>query len=257
VDQLASELQRLVREGQRPRKLIYIVPVFHNPTGVTMSLERRKTLIQLAVEHQTFIVEDSPYRKVRFEGHSLPSLKALDGDDLVFQVGTFSKLMAPGLRVGWVAASPLLVAGLSQLKSDGGSCPLTQRIIVDFCTSGRLTTHTERVRATYRGNRDRMLAAVRSLLPEVSVEVPQGGYYLWLGFPPETDGDALARCAGEAGVTVLAGSKFFARPEVGPPKHYIRAAFSHATPEEIDQGVQRLASAFRTLAGGVAIEAGR
>jgi 2-aminoadipate transaminase len=257
TDELATVLGRL-RQGGRPLpKLIYNVPDFHNPTGVTMSLERRKALIDLATEHGIFIVEDSPYRRVRFEGRSLPSLKALDPGELVFQVGTFSKLMAPGLRVGWVATTPGLIARMTQLKSDGGSCPLTQRLIVEFCTAGRLAAHTERVQQVYRTHRDRMVAALRRELPEVSMDVPEGGYYLWLTLPSEVDGDELTRLASEAGVTVLAGSKFFACPDAGHPRNHIRSAFSHATPDEIDEGVQRLASAFRALAARSVVTAGR
>lgn len=247
VSELASLLDRLVREGKQLPKFIYNVPDFHNPTSVTMSLARRQALVDLAVKHQIFVVEDSPYRKVRFEGQSLPSVKALDHHDLVFYVGTFSKLMAPGLRVGWIASSPALIARLIQLKSDGGSCPLTQRTIIEFCRGGRLPEHIARVQATYGANRDRMVAAIRRELPEAAFTVPDGGYYLWLTLPAGISGDALTKRAGELGVTVIAGSKFFARSDVGHPSNHIRVAYSHGTMEEIDEGIRRLAAAFRSL----------
>jgi 2-aminoadipate transaminase len=140
-----------------------------------------------------------------------------------------------------------------QLKSDGGSCPLTQRMIVEFIGAGRLTTHIAEVQATYRANRDRMVASLRAELPDVTTDVPEGGYYLWLTLPHGVDGDALARCAGEAGVTVLPGSKFFARPDAGHPRNHLRVAYSHASPSEIDEGVRRLASAYAVVAGRPAI----
>src|SRR5687767_1204193 len=177
VDELATVLAERDREGLAAPKFIYNVPDFHNPTGVTMSLERREALIALASERGIHIVEDSPYRKVRFEGRSIPPLKALDPDDTVFYVGTFSKLMAPGLRVGWTVASAAMIARMIQLKSDGGSCPLTQRIITEFLAGGRLQPHIERVQTTYRQNRDAMVAALRRDLPDASFEVPEGGYY--------------------------------------------------------------------------------
>ena len=249
VAELVTVLELRDRLGLRPPKFIYNVPDFHNPTGLTMSLERRRALIEVAAARGIHIVEDSPYRKVRFEGQTVPSLKALDSGNTVFYVGTFSKLMAPGLRVGWVAASPDMIARMIQLKSDGGSCPLTQRIIVEFLSGGRLESHIARVQSTYRENRDAMVAALRRELPEVRFEIPSGGYYVWLTLPDDVDGDVLARRAGDAGVTVLAGSRFFAPGDAEHPKNHLRVAYSHAVPDEIDDGIRRLATAFRTLTG--------
>jgi len=249
VNELATILAHRERDGLKQPKFIYNVPDFHNPTGVTMPLERRKALIQLATERGIRIIEDSPYRKVRFEGESIPSLKALDSTDIVFYVGTFSKLMAPGLRVGWTVASADMIARMIQLKSDGGSCPLTQRIITEFLTGGRLPAHIERVQQTYRENRDAMVAALRRELPDATFEIPEGGYYVWLTLPDDADGDAIARSANEGGVTVLPGSKFFASSDVPHPKNHLRVAYSHATPDEIDDGIRRLAAAARATAG--------
>lgn len=256
VAELSSVLARMASEGRAMPKLIYNVPDFHNPAGVSMSVARRRALLELARRHGIVIVEDSPYRKVRFEGESVPPLKALDTEGQVFLVGTFSKLMAPGLRVGWVAAPPAVIARLIQLKSDGGSCPLTQRMIVDFCRSGALDAHTARVQSTYRSHRDRMAAAMRRELPDASFDVPAGGYYLWLELPPNADGDEVARLARDAGVIVLAGSKFFARGDVAHPKNFVRVAFSHATAEEIDEGVRRLAAAYAAATSATAAMAG-
>ena len=249
VSELATILAQRERDGLKQPKFIYNVPDFHNPTGVTMPLERRKALIQLATERGIRIIEDSPYRKVRFEGESIPSLKALDSTDIVFYVGTFSKLMAPGLRVGWTVASADMIARMIQLKSDGGSCPLTQRIITEFLTGGRLPAHIERVQQTYRENRDAMVAALRRELPDATFEIPEGGYYVWLTLPDDADGDAIARSANEGGVTVLPGSKFFASSDVPHPKNHLRVAYSHATPDEIVDGIRRLAAAARAAAG--------
>jgi 2-aminoadipate transaminase len=247
VDELSRVLAQRERDGQRAPKFIYNVPDFHNPTGVTMSLERREALVQLAVDRGIHIIEDSPYRRVRFEGASIPSLKALDKSDAVFYVGTFSKLMAPGLRVGWAIASPEMIARMIQLKSDGGSCPLTQRIITEFLSGGRLASHIDRVQRTYRQNRDAMVAALERELPDASFIIPQGGYYVWVTLPDGVDGDRLARLASDEGVTVLAGSKFFASPDTSHPKNHLRIAYSHATPDEVVEGIRRLAAAYRAL----------
>jgi 2-aminoadipate transaminase len=250
VDALSRMLATRDHEGLPQPKFIYNVPDFHNPTGVTMSLERRKALIELASNRGIHIVEDSPYRKVRFEGTGLPSLKALDDTDTVFYVGTFSKLMAPGLRVGWTVASTEMIARMIQLKSDGGTCPLTQRIITEFLGGGRLPAHIDRVQATYRANRDAMVAAVRRELPDATFEVPHGGYYVWLTLPDDVDGDRVARAAIEAGVTVLPGSKFFASHDTPYPRNHLRVAYSHATTDEVDDGIRRLATAYRSVTAG-------
>ena len=247
VDALATVLDRAAAAGRAP-KFIYNVPDFHNPTGVTMPFERRRALVELARRYGVLLVEDSPYRKVRFEGDSVPSLKSLDAEgSAVIQLGTFSKLLAPGLRVGWAAGAPDLLARMAQLKTDAGSCPLTQRVILEFCRAGRLDAHTTRVQETYRAHRDRMVRAFERQLPEVSFQTPNGGYYLWLSLPPGVDGDALARRAADAGVIVIAGSRFFANGGGDQRGRFIRVAFSHAGLDEIDEGVRRLAAAYHSL----------
>jgi 2-aminoadipate transaminase len=247
VGELAALLAQLARERRPMPKFIYNVSDFHNPTGLTTSLERRRALIQLAIRHQILIIDDSPYRSVRFEGTPIPPMKALDAEDCVIHLGTFSKLLAPGLRVGWAAGSPALLARMAQLKTDAGSCPLTQRVIFDFCAAGRLGEHIARVQDTYRSHRDRMVTAFRREMPEVTFDVPHGGYYLWLTLAPGVDGDELVQRAGEAGVTIIAGSKFFARTDAEHPRNLARVAFSHASIDEIDEGVRRMARAYAPL----------
>ena len=248
VADLGRNLEQLNAEGQPPPKFIYNVPDFHNPTGVTMSLERRRRLLEFADRYGIFVVEDSPYRRVRFEGTSVPPLVALDPTGRVLHVGTFAKLMAPGLRIGWVTGAPDLIARMIQLKSDGGSCPLTQRLIIEFLAAGKLPDHIRRVEGAYGANRDHMVRALRRELPEVTFAIPEGGYYLWVAFPSATDADGLARKASEGGVTTIPGSRFFARADVGHPRHFLRLAYSHATADEIDEGIRRLAAAYAPMA---------
>jgi 2-aminoadipate transaminase len=253
VDALAELLARRRQGGMAPPKFIYDVPDFHNPTGVTMSGRRRETLLDLATALEIPIVEDSPYRMLRFEGESEPSLKALDRANIVLGLGTFSKLLAPGLRIGWISAAPSMLARMARLKSDGGTSPLAQRIVLEFFKAGGLAKQIERARATYMLHRDRMVAALRRELPEAAFAVPLGGYYLWLRFPEGADTNVLAQRAHEAGVSVIAGDAFFAAdgPKSvkgrGIPKRYLRLAYSHATPQEIDDGVRILAATYRAM----------
>lgn len=250
VSELEETLARRQSEGRPMPKLIYNVPDYHNPAGVTMSKARREALVHTADAHGMYIIEDSPYRRVRFEGEQEPMVKGFDHGDTVFVLGTFSKLVAPGLRIGWIVTSPEMVSRLAQLKSDLGSCPLTQRIIVEFCRGGHLGTHSKRVQDTYRTHRDAMIAALARELPEVSFSKPHGGYYLWVTLPQHIDADKLAARALEEKVEIIPGSKFFAGkgPKgTGAPKNNIRLCYSHANPQEIEEAVKRLARAVHAM----------
>ena len=245
-----DELERMLEQRDALRqpwpKFIYNVADFHNPTGVAMGRTRREALVALACRHGIAIVEDNPYRRVRFEGEALPTLKALDRAGEVLHVGTFSKLIAPGLRIGWIAARADWIARLMQLKSDGGTNPLIQRIVLDFCRSNEFPAHVERVQFVYGRQRDHMVAALRSHLPDLRFDVPQGGYYVWVTLPPGVDGDELARRAADVGVNVIAGSKFHAAGgRLLAPCDHIRLSYSFASPDEIDLGIRRLADVYR------------
>ncbi len=246
VDELERVLAERDAHREVPPKLIYNVADFHNPTGVAMARTRREALVDFAGRHGIPIVEDNPYRRVRFDGEPVPTLKALDRSGDVIHVGTFSKLIAPGLRLGWVAASQELIARLMQLKSDGGSNPLIQHMVLGFCRSRLFATHVERVREGYRARRDRMIAALQRELPDIRFDAPEGGYYLWLTLPPDIDGDALAKRAAEVGVNVIPGSKFYAGGRKGAARcSHIRLSYSFASLEQIDLGLRRLADVYR------------
>lgn len=253
VEDLREVLDRLRAEGRRPPKFIYDVPDFHNPTGVTMSRRRREAVLELVAANGVFFVEDSPYRKIRFEGRDEPNLKSMDQEGWVISIGSFAKLLAPGLRVGWVVAPSDLASRMARLKSDGGSCPLTQRMILEFSAAGHLARHTEHARATYRRHRDRMVAAILECFPDLSVTVPQGGYYLWVPLPAGVSGDDLASAGAREGVFLHAGSEFYANPDRSypanywPPASHVRLAYSFASPERIDEGIRRLARAYRSI----------
>lgn len=252
VDDLDHLLAVRAAEGRPMPKLIYNVADFHNPTGSTMPEHRRRALLALAERRGIRVVEDTPYRRVRFEGENVPSLKALDDADLVIHLGTFSKLVAPGLRIGWVAAGAAIIARLIQLKSDGGSSPLMQRILYEFGRSPAFPEHIERVRAVYRERRDTMVAAIGRELPGARVAVPEGGYYVWVTLPEGTDGDAFAARAAAAGVNLIPGSKFFAvgggfPANAAAPRHHVRLSYSYATPAQIDEGVRRLAAVYEAV----------
>ena len=244
VDELAATLADRERGGRAAPKLVYDVPEFHNPTGVTLSRARRAQLLALARRYGMLVVEDDPYRKIRFAGESVPPVQALDDEGAVIGLGTFAKLVAPGLRLGWVIATPDIVERMAAMKADGGTCPFTQRLLVEYCRAGRLEPEIRARVRTYRAHRDVMAQAVREHMPQASFVLPQGGYYLWLRLPEGVDSDALATLAEAQGVQVLPASHFHASPG---PLHYVRLAYSYASPSEIVEGVRRLSIALKTL----------
>ena len=246
VDELAATLADRERRGLPAPKFVYDVPEFHNPTGVTLSRARRAGLLEIAARYGMLVLEDDPYRRIRFSGESVPPIQALDEHGSVIGLGTFAKLVAPGLRLGWVIATPDIVDRMAAMKADGGTCPLTQRILIEYCRAGRLEPDIrDRVR-TYRAHRDVMAQAVREQLPQASFRLPEGGYYVWLRLPENVDSDRLATIARAEGVELLPASQFHATPG---PRHYIRLAYSYASPSEIVEGVRRLGVAFTLLEG--------
>jgi 2-aminoadipate transaminase len=244
VEELAATLAERARRGLAPPKLVYDIPEFHNPTGVTLSRARRAALVDLARRHGMLILEDDPYRRIRFSGEPVPPIQALDPTGCVIGLGTFAKLVAPGLRVGWVIAHRDIVGRMAAMKADGGTCPFTQRILIEYCRAGRLEPDIGERVMTYRAHRDVMAQAVREHLPQARFDLPQGGYYLWLRLPDDVDSDALAMLAEEQGVQVLPASQFHAEPG---PRNYVRLAYSYASPSEIVEGVRRLGRAFTLL----------
>jgi 2-aminoadipate transaminase len=249
IAEIEERIISLQRAGRPLPKLIYNVSDFHNPTGLSMPLARRQGLVELGNKYDIFIIEDNPYRRVRFQGEPVPTLAALDTSGAVLHLGTFSKLVAPGLRMGWIAGRSDLIARLLQLKSDGGSNPLIQRMVLDFCRSPDFEQHVRKVQQTYRAHRDRMIEAVRRELPGVGLTVPEGGYYLWVTLPAHMDGDTLAAQAARARVNILPGTRFFVGADEklrAQARNHVRLSYSFATLEQIDEGLRRLAHIYQS-----------
>lgn len=228
--------------------LFYVLPTFQNPTGRTISLERRRRVLELAEAHDAIVVEDDPYRLVRFDGEGLPSLHELAGGAPVVHSSSFSKILAPGLRVGYLVVPAALAGELEAAAADTYLAPAfpTQAIAFEFLSRGRLEANVERVRGLLRIRRDAMLAALARELPDASWSHPAGGYFLWLELPDDVSARATLVAATEAGVTFVAGEDFFVRPHEG--RSAARLAFSFASPAEIGEGVARLAGACAAVA---------
>ncbi len=223
-------------------RMLYTVPDFHNPTGVTMSLERRRRLVELANEHDIVVLEDSPYRELRFDGEPVPTLKSLDTEGRVIHLSSFSKILAPGMRLGWLAASPELRErlGLLKLAADTQSGTLAMHATASFIAGFDLDAHVDRLRDAYRAKRDLMLGTIDEAFPaSVARTSPEGGLFTWLTFP---DGFDSARFMAEvalpdAKVAYVPGTTFFAGG--GHPNH-ARINFSNVTADDIVAGITRL-----------------
>lgn len=244
VDELDAMLASRRRRGDAMPKLLFDVPDFHNPTGITLSEERRRRLVEMAVEYGFRILEDDPYRRVRFEGTPIAPIKTFDTDDYVIGLGTVSKILAPGLRIGWVNASPEIIGRMAAQKCDHGTNPFVQRIVAQLFLNGKVDEHIERVTRTLRAHRDAMVDAVREHLPGSTLDDPRGGYFLWVKLPDEVDADELVQRAGELNVEVNPGRLSFAGPV---PGQFIRLAYSFCNPDEIRAGLARLGEAYRAI----------
>ena len=181
VDALEATLR-----GTDNVKFIYVIPDFQNPTGVSLSLERRKRIIELANEFDVLILEDSPYRELRFEGEAQPTLASLDTEDRVIHLGSFSKILAPGVRLGWVSAAPEILDKLSLLKlaADTQSSTLNMTAVTRFLETYDIDAHLSSMRGVYLAKRDLMLSTMAEHFPaEVAVTKPEGGLFTWVTFP--------------------------------------------------------------------------
>lgn len=241
VDDLEAILKERRGAGLPPPKFAFDMPDFHNPTGVTMSLARRRRLLELASEHDFLIVEDDPYRRIRFSGDPLPTIKSMDAEGRVIGVGTMAKILSPGLKVGWVNAAPAFIARLAALKADGGSQPLAQRVVALLIESGRLDRIIASITDEMRRRRDAIAEAFQRHMPDARFRLPGGGYFLWVEMPDGTDCDALAELAGAHGVSVFSGSHCFAAE---PRRNFLRISYSFCAPAELDIAVRRLAGAW-------------
>lgn len=235
VDALGPLLAR-----HRPR-LIYVIPNFQNPTGTCLPAIRRRQLVAVAARHGVPVLEDDYVGDLRYEGRAQPALKALDPGGHVIYVSTFSKMLMPGLRMGFVLADGPVVGRLAALHrlEELASCQPIQRALEGFMTIGRYRTHLRRSCRVYRRRRDALLlAAARHLPPEVAWQQPHGGFFLWLRLPTGCSADALLPAAVEAGVSFAPGSAFF--PTASEGRRFARLSFAGHEPEELEEGMRRL-----------------
>jgi DNA-binding transcriptional MocR family regulator len=240
-----DELERALAQGERPA-LLYTIATFQNPSGRTLSEERRRKLAALARDHDLLVLEDDPYGLIRYEGEPLPTLFELEGGSNVVYASSFSKSIAPGVRVGHFVLPPELAKQIEALAVSTYISPpfMTQATVHEFLRRGNFEPNLERVNGLLNARRDAMLDALERHMPEGAAwSHPQGGYFIWLDLPEET-GDLLDR-AETAGVTFVNGTDFFAD---GSGTRSLRLAFSFVSTDEIDEGIALLAGLLRGAA---------
>ncbi|MFO8006804.1 MAG: PLP-dependent aminotransferase family protein [Candidatus Brocadiia bacterium] len=244
VDLLEQKLDSLAKD-RRPPKFIYLVPTFQNPSGVTLPLERRRRIYQLACEHDVLLIEDDPYGFLRYEGEKVPLIKSLDEQERVLYLSSFSKILAPGFRIAWMAAPEAIVnkACLAKQAQDLCSNSFAQYCIFEAMYHDFLFPHIEEIIKFYRRKRDTMLAAMERHFPErARWNRPQGGLFLWVELPPFVDTRDMFAKAIANDVAYVVGHAFFPN---GGGQNCMRLNFSHASDEMIEEGIERLARVIR------------
>jgi 2-aminoadipate transaminase len=229
--------------GVKP-KLAHIIPNFQNPAGYTLSLDKRATLVKLAAEHDFLLFEDDPYVDLRFSGERLPTMLSMDAERVVY-ASSFSKTVCPGIRVGYLVGPSDLIGKIAKLATNTYISPsmVSQSIVYEFCASGASEGSLETVRTALAKRALTLQDALERELPEARFVAPEGGYFMWVELPEGTDVNALFHLAGELGVAFVKGTDFLM--EGG--ENTLRLAYSGVTPEQINEGIARLAEAYRSL----------
>jgi 2-aminoadipate transaminase len=242
-----AAVERVLAAGAKP-KLAHIIPNFQNPAGYTLSAPKRERLLELARTHEFTVFEDDPYVALRFEGTPLETMLSMDGDTVVY-ASSFSKTVCPGIRVGYLVGPAELIARIVKIATNTYISPsmVSQAIVYNFCTSGALGRSIDTVKAALRERAQTLCEALRDKLPDARFEDPQGGYFLWVDLPRGTDVGAMFTAAAERGLQFVKGSDFVL--EGGDSS--LRLAYAGVTPEQIEEGVDRLADAYREATSGV------
>ena len=237
-------LEEVLEKNKGNVRMIYLVPTFQNPDGRTIPLERRKKILELAAKYNVPVIEDDPYSELAFEADIPPAMKALAPSHVVM-LGTFSKILAPGLRIAWIAAPKEMHEKLVMLKqgADLHTSTFSQYVIYEFSKDGRLDEHIAKIKEVYKRRRNVMVEAMEHYFPpEVKFTKPEGGLFLWVELPEHIDTMELLPKAVEKNVAYIPGSPFF--PD-GSGHNTMRLNYSKPTEAEIEEGIKRLAEVFK------------
>jgi len=244
MDSLEETLSRLKSEGKKV-KFIYTISNFQNPAGVTMSLPRRKRILEIARKFEVFILEDNPYDKLRFEGEPIPSICSLDNEGYVISLGTFSKILCPGLRLAWILGDKKIIEKLVIMKQATDLCTtiLNQLIAYEYCRQNNIDKNIKSNIQIYRKKRDIMLEALNKYFPaEASWTKPEGGFFVFVTLPEYIDVDEMFPEAIKENVAYVSGAPFFAN---GEGKNTMRLSFCYPNEKDIEEGIKRLSNVIK------------
>jgi 2-aminoadipate transaminase len=248
VEEMANTLESLKAKNRLP-KFYYVVPTFQNPTGITLSQERREAIIELSKQYGFVIVEDDVYSDIRFVDDIPPSFFELSGGKNAMRLGTFSKTLSPGLRLGWLLGDAEQIQRFvtsGTLRMGGGASPFTAKIVADYCKTGAWDTHIQWLRGQYQARCDIALTALKQHMPNsVSWTYPQGGYFIWVALPEQIHVDDLEKIANENNVYFASGMGFYVNPDDG--KHNLRLSFSFLPHDDLQRGIEILARVIEEL----------
>jgi len=245
VEELETVLKRL-KNKRKSVKFLYTIPNFQNPSGISLSLARKKAILKVVQDWDLYLVEDDVYHDLAYEEIPPPSFFSLANGNHVLRLGSFSKILAPGLRMGWLIAPEkfinlLVESGLRRMG--GGSNPLIANVISIFCAQGWLEPHLKFIRSHYKLKRDIMFKSLEAFMPEsISWTKPRGGFFVWLKLPQNLGAKEVADWTRNLGVLVSAGDEFFAEFPSAP---YLRLAFSYLGKDRIEEGIAKLARVIR------------
>jgi len=247
VDALEREVKSLCDAGRKP-KFVYVIPDFQNPSGVTLSLERRKRVLEIASEYDLLIVEDSPYRELRFKGDFLPSLYSLDNENRVLQMKTFSKILCPGFRIGWMLGPEEVIDKIIIAKQGTDLCTaaFSSIVVAYFIEAGHLESVAAKARERYAKKARVMLDALEVHMPKVdglNWSEPDGGMFLWVNLPEYMDAVEMFPAAVEHKVAYVIGSAF---THDGSCRNTLRLNYSYPTIDQIEEGIKRLAALIKS-----------
>ncbi|GAA0451923.1 GntR family transcriptional regulator [Paractinoplanes deccanensis] len=239
-----DELRTLLESGVRP-KLAHIIPNYQNPAGITLSVEKRRALLSLAVEYGFTIFEDDPYVDIRFRGDALPSMLSMDSENAVVHASSFTKTVCPGVRVGYLVGPAALIDAIAKKATSLYISPgmVSEAIVHQFCVSGDIERSIAKVSSALSERAQVLAESLRKHIPGATFTEPDGGYFLWVDLPGDVDVDKLFPAAMKKGVAVVKGSDFLL--EGG--RSSLRLAYSAVTVDQIDEGVRRLAEAIEEV----------
>ena len=249
VDEMEHAYEKVLTDSGKPPKFIYVLPNFHNPAGTTMPLERREQLAEIATKLNLPVVEDDPYGQLRYEGEDIPPICTFIPERTIY-LGTFSKIMAPGLRLGWIVCPEVLMKRFVQAKQgcDLHTGTFVQYIANDICQRGLIKPHVRRLRQVYKERRDTMLDALAEFWPEgCSWTHPQGGLFLWARVPEPVDTTEFLKIALAEKVAYVPGVNFYPNQDGG--YNAMRLNFSYSPPDIIVEGIRRLGTALKKALG--------